>query len=138
MGPESPSRRAISAASFRADLFIELDGGNISRSFNGSAECDPTFVLLVIVVWLVELFHGVGIFVTNRFIEEQRSRRESRVDGRGIGKGFESRAGLAFCLCGSVELAPLEVETADHGLDLPRADIESQKGALDLRYLARG
>ncbi len=63
--------------SFWTDLFIELDGGNISRPFNGAAKCHPTFVLPVIVVRLIELFDGVGIFVANRLIEQKRCRGES-------------------------------------------------------------
>ena len=64
-------------------------------------------------------------------------RRVAVVEGGRVDERLERRAGLAHRLGGAVELALVEGEAADHGVDAARIGIHRHDGAGDLGHLAQ-
>src|SRR5262245_25569899 len=81
--------------------------------------------------------HARPLIDFDRSIEHDGRRRVAIVERRRVDKRFERRAGLAERLGGTVELALVKRETADHRKHAPGPWILDHHGPRNFRYLVQ-
>src|SRR5437660_3718758 len=69
----------------------------------------------------------------DRFVQmiHHGCRRIALLDGRRVHERLERRAGLTVCLNGAVEMARIEIASANHGSNETRIGLERDEGTLE-------
>jgi hypothetical protein len=118
----------------RAQLLHHPYSRNIAGFFEGVAERDGAFELLVVIHRRVDGRAG-GAGKTRRRVHDDAGRRVAAIDGGGVHDRLERRADLAVGLHRAIELAAVEAVATDERANLTRAVIDREHGAFDKRRL---
>ena len=117
------------------DVVDHADRRDVAGPLEGVPHGDPAAVFAVVVPGFVGLVAD-RINPGEGLVEQERGRREPPGrEGGAVGERLERRPRLAARLDGPVELAALEVEPSDHGLDGAGVYVERQEGAFGQRLL---